>query len=52
MKDTSKPDYQGEEFSEFFPLWKKVDTCLGGTEAFAPQWKKAANREYFAAIPV
>ena len=52
MKDTSKPDYQGEEFSEFFPLWKKVDTCLGGTEAFRSAVEKGGESEYLPQFPL
>lgn len=33
MADSQTPDYQGEDFKRFIPLWQKVDDCLGGTKA-------------------
>lgn len=33
MSDSKLPSYQSAEFAAFLPLWQKVDTCLGGTEA-------------------
>lgn len=30
--ETSRPDYQSDEYKAMIPLWEKVDACYGGTE--------------------
>ena len=52
MKDTSKPDYQSDDFQEYFPLWEKVDACLGGTEAMRESAGKTGESKYLPQFPL
>jgi hypothetical protein len=55
---TEKPDYSSPEFEAFRSQWRKVDACLGGTEAmrasagtngvsdYLPQWPLENDEKY------
>jgi hypothetical protein len=49
--DTSKPNYQSDDFQEYFPLWNKVDACLGGTEAMRETGKNG-EAEHLPQFPL